>query len=114
MSTTFGRRIVGFKPVEARGLQFVSEPRDEVYGRVAVFLDIAGNKWDLLGPSLAERSEVYMSHGHGNVLKGFLVGHSCVYSDDLILRLFLPSAIELTSAISLVSEYNVYLLPADI
>lgn len=28
----------------------VSPPREEPYGRVAVFLDIAGNKWDLLGP----------------------------------------------------------------
>ncbi len=36
------------------GVSFVSEPRDEPYGRVAVFLDIAGNKWDLLGPSAAE------------------------------------------------------------
>ncbi len=29
---------------------FLSEPRDEPYGRVVVFRDIAGNKWDLLGP----------------------------------------------------------------
>lgn len=35
------------------GVEFVSEPRDEVYGRVAVFLDIAGNRWDLLGPASA-------------------------------------------------------------
>lgn len=40
--------------LQSRGVRFVSEPRDEVYGRVAVFLDIAGNKWDLLGPSSAE------------------------------------------------------------
>jgi predicted enzyme related to lactoylglutathione lyase len=33
------------------GVEFVAEPRDEPYGRVAVFLDIAGNRWDLLGPS---------------------------------------------------------------
>jgi catechol 2,3-dioxygenase-like lactoylglutathione lyase family enzyme len=32
-------------------VRFVSEPRTEPYGRVAVFLDIAGNKWDLLGPA---------------------------------------------------------------
>jgi catechol 2,3-dioxygenase-like lactoylglutathione lyase family enzyme len=32
------------------GVQFVSEPRDETYGRVVVFVDIAGNRWDLLGP----------------------------------------------------------------
>jgi len=33
------------------GVDFVTEPRDEPYGRLAVFLDIAGNRWDLLGPS---------------------------------------------------------------
>ena len=32
------------------GVEFVTEPRDEPYGRVAVFLDVAGNRWDLLGP----------------------------------------------------------------
>ena len=35
--------------VEA-GVEFVSEPRHEPYGSVAVFVDIAGNRWDLLGP----------------------------------------------------------------
>jgi catechol 2,3-dioxygenase-like lactoylglutathione lyase family enzyme len=33
-----------------RGVELVSEPRTEPYGQVAVFLDIAGNRWDLLGP----------------------------------------------------------------
>jgi catechol 2,3-dioxygenase-like lactoylglutathione lyase family enzyme len=32
------------------GVEFVGEPRDEPYGRVAIFLDVAGNRWDLLGP----------------------------------------------------------------
>ena len=32
------------------GVQFVTEPRDEPYGRLAVFLDLVGNSWDLLGP----------------------------------------------------------------
>jgi catechol 2,3-dioxygenase-like lactoylglutathione lyase family enzyme/ribosomal protein S18 acetylase RimI-like enzyme len=31
------------------GVRFVSSPRDEPYGRVAVFVDVAGNRWDLLG-----------------------------------------------------------------
>jgi len=31
------------------GVQFVSPPRDEPYGRLAVFLDLEGNRWDLLG-----------------------------------------------------------------
>ncbi len=30
-------------------VEIVSPPRSEPYGRVAVFVDIAGNKWDLLG-----------------------------------------------------------------
>ena len=34
----------------ARGVRFVEEPRDEAYGRVAVFLDLYGNKWDLVQP----------------------------------------------------------------
>ena len=33
------------------GVEFVTEPRPEDYGRLAVFLDIAGNRWDLLGPT---------------------------------------------------------------
>ena len=33
------------------GVEFVTEPREEPYGRVAVFKDIAGNRWDLLGPA---------------------------------------------------------------
>jgi catechol 2,3-dioxygenase-like lactoylglutathione lyase family enzyme len=31
-------------------VEFVALPRTEPYGRVAVFVDIAGNRWDLLGP----------------------------------------------------------------
>ncbi len=31
------------------GVEFVSEPRQEPYGSVAVFVDVAGNRWDLLG-----------------------------------------------------------------
>ena len=34
----------------AHGVEFLTEPRREPYGRVAVFVDVAGNKWDLLGP----------------------------------------------------------------
>ena len=36
------------------GVTFVREPRTQPYGRVAVFLDIAGNRWDLLGALQAE------------------------------------------------------------
>lgn len=34
----------------ANGVQFTTDRRDEPFGRFAVFVDIAGNKWDLLGP----------------------------------------------------------------
>jgi hypothetical protein len=33
------------------GVPFLTAPRTEPYGRVAVFADIAGNKWDLIGPA---------------------------------------------------------------
>lgn len=36
--------------LEAAAVPIVTPPRDEPYGRVAVFLDLAGNRWDLLGP----------------------------------------------------------------
>jgi len=32
------------------GATFINAPRTEAYGRVVVFQDIFGNKWDLLGP----------------------------------------------------------------
>jgi catechol 2,3-dioxygenase-like lactoylglutathione lyase family enzyme len=39
-----------YERMRAAGVRFLSGPRSEPYGRVAVFLDIAGNRWDLLGP----------------------------------------------------------------
>jgi catechol 2,3-dioxygenase-like lactoylglutathione lyase family enzyme len=33
----------------AAGVTFVTTPRAEPYGQVAVFLDLEGNRWDLLG-----------------------------------------------------------------
>jgi uncharacterized glyoxalase superfamily protein PhnB len=32
----------------AKGVKFVRKPKDELYGTVAVFEDLYGNKWDLL------------------------------------------------------------------
>ncbi len=32
------------------GVRFVTTPRTEPYGKFAVFLDLEGNRWDLLGP----------------------------------------------------------------
>jgi catechol 2,3-dioxygenase-like lactoylglutathione lyase family enzyme len=47
-------RVDDFDAAYARmagaGVHFVTEPRTEAYGRIAVFLDLAGNRWDLLGP----------------------------------------------------------------
>ncbi|KAB2379952.1 VOC family protein [Actinomadura montaniterrae] len=40
-----------YERMTAAGVEFVTEPRAEPYGRVAVFLDVAGNRWDLLGPA---------------------------------------------------------------
>ena len=38
-----------YRNMAAAGVQFVSPPRDEPYGRLAVFQDLEGNRWDLLG-----------------------------------------------------------------
>ena len=41
-----------YQRMVSAGVEFVRPPRSEAYGQVAVFLDIAGNRWDLLGPSI--------------------------------------------------------------
>jgi catechol 2,3-dioxygenase-like lactoylglutathione lyase family enzyme len=49
----FFLRVDDFEAVHTRlvaaGVRFVTAPRVEPYGQVAVFLDIEGNRWDLLG-----------------------------------------------------------------
>jgi catechol 2,3-dioxygenase-like lactoylglutathione lyase family enzyme len=56
----------------AAGVEFMRSPRDEPYGRVAVFVDVAGNHWDLLGPerpddeSGDESGNVPSSHPHAD------------------------------------------------
>jgi catechol 2,3-dioxygenase-like lactoylglutathione lyase family enzyme len=51
----FFLRVDDFAAAYARmreaGVTFHGEPRHEIYGTVVVFEDVAGNKWDLLGPS---------------------------------------------------------------
>ncbi|HEY5891317.1 MAG TPA: VOC family protein [Acidimicrobiia bacterium] len=37
-----------YRHMQESGVVFASEPRSEPYGKVAVFVDIAGNRWDLL------------------------------------------------------------------
>jgi hypothetical protein len=36
--------------MRSRGVRFAEEPREEGYGTVAVFLDLCGNRWDLVQP----------------------------------------------------------------
>lgn len=40
--------------MKAAGVVFTTERRSEPYGDVAVFVDVSGNKWDLLGPRRSE------------------------------------------------------------
>jgi predicted enzyme related to lactoylglutathione lyase len=37
--------------MQSRGVRFAEEPRAEPYGRVVVFIDRYGNRWDLIEPS---------------------------------------------------------------
>ena len=50
----FFLRVDDFDAAYARmtkyGVEFEGEPRSERYGQVVVFRDVAGNRWDLLGP----------------------------------------------------------------
>src|SRR5687768_10618551 len=39
-----------YAQMRAAGVEFAGAPRDEPYGKVVVFVDVAGNRWDLLGP----------------------------------------------------------------
>lgn len=39
----------------SRGVTFISQPRREPYGTVAVFLDLYRNKWDLIQPASGAR-----------------------------------------------------------
>lgn len=39
--------------MRSRGVRFTEQPRHEAYGTVVVFLDLYGNKWDLVQPAAA-------------------------------------------------------------
>ena len=41
---------VSYERMINAGVRFLSPPRVETYGKVAVFVDLEGNRWDLLGP----------------------------------------------------------------
>lgn len=63
----FFLRVDDFAATHARmvaaGVTFLSGPRVEPYGQVAVFLDIAGNRWDLLSPAAEPGIEVRAAQG---------------------------------------------------
>ena len=40
-----------YKKMQERDIKFIRPPKEEVYGTVAVFEDLYGNKWDLLEPN---------------------------------------------------------------
>jgi len=42
-----------FRRLAEAGVTFVNAPRTEPYGRIVVFEDLEGNRWDLLGPAPA-------------------------------------------------------------
>jgi catechol 2,3-dioxygenase-like lactoylglutathione lyase family enzyme len=46
-----------YRTMQDRGVRFVETPRDEAYGTVAVFEDLYGNRWDLIGPPTHDREE---------------------------------------------------------
>jgi catechol 2,3-dioxygenase-like lactoylglutathione lyase family enzyme len=37
-----------YRDMQARGVRFAEEPREEAYGTVVVFHDLYGNRWDLI------------------------------------------------------------------
>ena len=39
-----------YQDMQSRGVRFAEGPREEAYGTVAVFLDLYGNRWDLVQP----------------------------------------------------------------
>lgn len=52
---TFFLRVEDFRAsyerLAAHGVELVGAAREEPYGRLQVFRDLYGNKWDLLGPA---------------------------------------------------------------
>ncbi|QMW22560.1 VOC family protein [Sandaracinobacteroides saxicola] len=43
-----------YEAMSARGVTFTDGPRVEDYGMVAVFVDLYGNRWDLLGSGVTQ------------------------------------------------------------
>lgn len=43
-----------YRRLQDHGVHFTEQPREESYGTVVVFLDLYGNKWDLIGRQPAD------------------------------------------------------------
>ena len=41
-----------YEQMKLKSVVFLEQPREEVYGTVAVFEDLYGNRWDLIQPSM--------------------------------------------------------------
>jgi catechol 2,3-dioxygenase-like lactoylglutathione lyase family enzyme len=41
-----------YRDMQAAGIRFVREPKEAPYGTVAVWEDLYGNLWDLIGPNV--------------------------------------------------------------
>ena len=39
-----------YNQMQEAGIEFIESPRQEVYGKVVVFVDLYGNRWDLIEP----------------------------------------------------------------
>lgn len=41
-----------YEAYRSKGVRFLETPREEPYGKVVVFKDLYGNKWDLIEPNM--------------------------------------------------------------
>jgi len=39
-----------YNQMQKAGIEFIESPRQETYGKVVVFVDLYGNRWDLIEP----------------------------------------------------------------
>jgi len=52
-----------YRRLKAHGVAFTEAPRRETYGTVAVFVDLYGNRWDLLEPVRRSRRRPNLAPG---------------------------------------------------
>ncbi len=48
-----------FNQMTQKGIRFVRKPANQPYGIVAVFADLYGNLWDLIGPQRPEQGAIF-------------------------------------------------------